>query len=47
MENVFEGNNVIREWRKLLFLGLQHLHSLSGSIRGMVFKKNDMDGFCV
>jgi len=32
---------------KITCSGLQHLHSLSGSIRGMTFKKNDMDGFCV
>jgi len=30
---------------KITCSGLQHLHSLSG--RGMVFKKNDMDGFYV
>jgi hypothetical protein len=42
---VCEGDKVIREWRKLFVQ--QHLPSLSGSISGMVFKKNDMDGFCV
>jgi hypothetical protein len=43
---VCEGDKAIRKWRKLLVQDFS-ICTISGSIRGMIFKKNDMDGFCV